>query len=89
MQPEQIDYFAFIDDIRQDLDVWEKEMLSKIINEGIDHGEIKIDMEVEVLSDMFIIIIKGVEIPFFLQGRYEEYLPCFDGIAKILLKGMK
>ena len=89
IQPGQIDHFEFIDDIRQDLDLWEREKLSKIITEGIDRGEFEIDLELEVLSEMFIMIVKGLEIPFFLQGRYEEYLPYLDGMAKILLKGMK
>ncbi len=89
IQPGQIDHFEFLDDIRKNLDAWEKEQLVKIINEGIDRGEFVIDMDAGVLSDMFIMILKGLEIPFFLQNKYREYLSCFDGMLKILLKGMK
>lgn len=89
IQPGQIDHFEFLDDMRKDLDAWEKEQLVKIINEGIDRGEFVIDMDAGVLSDMFIMILKGLEIPFFLQNKYREYLSCFDGMLKILLKGMK
>ncbi|MDX9773632.1 MAG: TetR/AcrR family transcriptional regulator [Bacteroidales bacterium] len=89
LQAGQFDYFEFIDDIRKDLDVWEREQLIIIINEGIDHGEFAIDMEVGVLSDMFLMIIKGLEIPFFLQNKYQEYFPYFNGMAKILIKGMR
>jgi AcrR family transcriptional regulator len=89
IQPGQVDHFEFLDDIRKDMDVWERELLVKIINEGIDHGEFVIDMETGVLSDMFIMILKGLEIPFFLQNKYREYLSCFNGMLEILMKGMR
>ncbi len=42
----------------------------------------------DVLLDVFIMILKGLEIPFFLQGKYEQYTPCFDDLLKILIKGL-
>jgi hypothetical protein len=89
IQPGHFDHFEFVDDIRQDLDAWEKEQLETIIREGIERGEFELEVEVGVLIDMFIMIAKGLEIPFFLQGRYEEYRPYFDGMARILMKGMR
>ena len=89
MHPGEIDHYEFTDDIRHDFDVWEKERLITIINDGVEHGEFNIEIDTGVLSDIFIMITKGLEIPFFVQGKYEHYLPHFDGMAKIILKGLK
>ncbi len=86
--PVEIDHFEFMDDIRLDFDAWEKEMLTTIINDGVERGEFHIEPDPEVLSEMFIMIVKGLEIPFFIQGKYEFYLPHIDGMVEILLKGM-
>jgi AcrR family transcriptional regulator len=87
--PADIDHFEFMDDIKGDFDAWEKERFSSIIDVGREREEFNLELETEVLSEMFIMILKGLEIPFYVQGRYEQYLPHFDGMAKILLKGMK
>ena len=89
MHPEDIDHFEFMGDFRFDWDTWEKEKLTTLIKGGVERGEFHIEMDTEVLSDIFIMILKGLEIPFFVQDKYEHYLPHFDGMAKILLKGMK
>ena len=89
LNPVEIDHFEFMDDIRLDFDAWEKERLTIIINEGVERGEFHIEPDPEVLSEMFIMIVKGLEIPFFIQGQYETYLPHIDGMVEILLKGMK
>jgi len=89
LNPVEIDHFEFMDDIRLDFTAWEKERLTTIINEGVERGEFHIAPDPEVLSEMFIMIVKGLEIPFFIQGQYEHYLPHIDGMVEILLKGMK
>jgi len=33
-------------------------------------------------------VLKGLEIPFFLQNKYEEYSPYFDRLINILNKGL-
>ena len=42
----------------------------------------------DVLLDMFIMVIKGLEIPLFLQNKYEKYSPYFEGLMRILTKGL-
>lgn len=89
IQPGDFDHFEFLDDIRRDLDAWEKERLITILNEGVERGEFDIKLDTEILSDMFIMIVKGLEVPFFIQGKYEQYLPHLDEMAKIFIKGLK
>ena len=74
--------------MRTDLDEWEKENLKKLILQGVDKGEFAIIGDMDVLLDVFIMVMKGLEIPFFLQNKYEKYSPYFDGLISILTKGL-
>lgn len=82
------EHFHFIDDLRTELDVWEKENLKKIINQGVETGEFRPIADMDVLLDVFIMVIKGLEIPFFLQNKYAKYSPHFEGLSGILTKGL-
>jgi AcrR family transcriptional regulator len=82
------EHFDFIDDLRAGLDTWEKKNIKKILLQGIEKGEFAINEDVDVLIDVFIMVLKGLEIPFFLQNKYEKYSPYFDGLSGILIKGL-
>ena len=82
------EHFDFIDDLRNELDEWEKENLKSIILQGVDNGEFEDIGNIDVLLDMFIMVLKGLEIPFFLQNKYEKYSPHFEGLMSILTKGL-
>ncbi len=82
------EHFDFIDDLRAGLDNWEKNNIEKIILQGIDNGEFATDINTNVLLDVFIMVLKGLEIPFFLQGKYDKYSPHFDDLSEILIRGL-
>ncbi len=82
------EHFDFIDDLRQELDEWEKGNLKSIISQGVETNEFAVVGEIDVLLDMFIMVLKGLEIPFFLQNKYEKYSPYFEGLMGILTKGL-
>lgn len=82
------EHFHFIDDLRAELDEWEKENLKKIILQGVDMGEFAVIEDMEVLPDVLIMVMKGLEIPFFLQGKHSKYAPSFEGLLSILTKGL-
>jgi hypothetical protein len=82
------EHFDFIDDLRIGLDMWEKKNIKKIILQGVDKGEFVIIEDIDVLIDVFIMVLKGLEIPFFLQGKYENFSPHFDNLSGILIKGL-
>jgi len=82
------EHFHFIDDLRTELDAWEKENLKKLILQGVERGEFAIIGDIDVLLDVFIMVIKGPEIPFFLQNKYVKYAPHFEGLIGILTKGL-
>lgn len=80
--------FHFVDDLRTELEMWEKENIKKIIHQGINSGEFVLDVEVDATTDIFLMVLKGLEIPFFLQNKYEKYTPHFEGLISILKKGV-
>lgn len=82
------EHFHFIDNLRTELDAWEKENLKRIILQGAEKGEFIIIGDIDVLLDVFIMVIKGLEIPFFLQNKYVKYAPHFEGLIGILTKGL-
>jgi len=88
MKADFFEHFKFIDDLRTDLDAWEKENIKKIILQGVEGGEFAVNGEIDVLLDVFIMVLKGLEIPFFLQNKYEKYSPYFDVLIGILTKGL-
>ena len=83
------EHFDFIDDLRSNLDDWEKTQLKKIIEQGVEENTFeKRNGNMDVLLDVFIMVLKGLEIPFFLQDKYDELHPYFDDLLHILIKGL-
>ena len=82
------EHFDFVDDLRNELDEWEKDNLRKIILQGVESKEFAVIKDVEVLLDVFIMVLKGLEIPFYLQNKYGKYSPYFEGLIGILTKGL-
>jgi len=82
------EHFDFIDDLREELDEWEKENIKKILLQGVETKEFAAIGDMDVLLDVFIMVLRGLEIPFFLQNKYEKYSPYFEGLMGILIKGV-
>ncbi len=82
------EHFDFIDDLREELDEWEKESLKKILLQGVETKEFTAIEDMDVLLDVFMMVLRGLEIPFFLQNKYEKYSPYFEGLMGILIKGV-
>ncbi len=83
------EHFDFIDELRSDLDEWEKKQMKSMVYQGIDENIFDDKYEnLDVVLDIIIMVVKGLEIPYFLQGKYEEYALYFDDLIKILTKGL-
>ena len=83
------EHFDFIDSLRADFDEWEKTQLKIMIEQGIREGIFERQYgSFEMLLDVLVMVLKGLEIPYFLQGKYKQYSPYFDDLVKILLKGL-
>lgn len=82
------EHFDFIDDLRNELDAWEKANIKKIILQGIETKEFVIEGDIDILLDVYIMVLKGLEIPFFIQDKYTNYAPYFNDLTRIFTKGL-
>jgi AcrR family transcriptional regulator len=82
------EHYIFIDDLRSEFDKWEIDNLRNILEQGINEGDFNKSGNIEVLLEMIIMVLKGLEIPFFLQNKYTRYSPYFDDLIGVLIKGI-
>lgn len=83
------EHFDFIDELREDLDKWEKEQMKTMVYQGIAENVFDDKYKnLDVVLDIVIMVVKGLEIPYFLQGKYEAFALYFDDLIKILTKGL-
>jgi len=82
------EHYDFIDDIRADIDRFEKEQLEKIILQGIKEGSFKEPQELGVGLDTIIMLLKGMELTYFLKDAPDKSNPPFEKVADILIHGV-
>ena len=83
------EHFDFIDDIRANFDNWEKQKIKESIEAGINANEFDVKIEeTDAIIDVFLMVLKGLEIPFFIQGNYKKYSPYLGDMLNILIKGI-
>lgn len=79
----------FLKEVREEWDLWVKEKVRSIITQGINEEIFDTIPQLNSMLDVFIMVSRGLEIPFFLQDKYKEMSICFDGMLKMLIKGLK
>jgi hypothetical protein len=88
LRADLFEHFDFLDNVRYEMDVWEKDKLKTLVLEGVKNKEFVSRNDIEILLDMFLMILKGLEVPFYIQNKYDNYAPHFDGLMGILTKGL-
>ncbi len=88
LRPEFYEFYEFLNDVILEMDVWEKQQITKILNRGVANGELELPGDVEVYAEMLLIFLKGLETPLFLKGQYDRLISNFDNLIGILIKGI-
>ncbi|HEY9222068.1 MAG TPA: TetR/AcrR family transcriptional regulator [Lutibacter sp.] len=83
------EHYDFIDDLRNEHDNWEKSILKNLIIQGVESGEFMENLNIDELLEMYLMVVKGLEIPFFLQDKYEKHQPSFEKLIEVFIKGLK
>lgn len=81
---EQLD---FVEEIKSDFYRTETDLVRDMLKEGIDNKTF-IPLDYDMVAELFIMVCKGLEMPFFLQKRYLEYAGRLEELNEILLKGV-
>jgi len=64
--------YHFVKDVRDDFDQFETNLWTNIIQKGNEEGYLKV-VNIGPTVDVAMMIIRSIEIPLFLQDKYEEY----------------
>ncbi|MDD4142360.1 MAG: TetR/AcrR family transcriptional regulator [Bacteroidales bacterium] len=65
---------------RRNFDLWEREQLTTIMTSGKNNGHIANNIETSAFVDIVVMILKGLEVPFFIKGNYRYYAPTFESL---------
>ncbi len=80
--------YTFVEEVRSDFDSFERTQLKKIISEGKNSGYFRIS-NLDRTIEIVIIMLKSVEIPLFLQNKYNEYKNIIDEMISLIFNGLK
>lgn len=81
------EYFDFIDDLRESIDKWEKHQLRFIIDQGIEEDIFRQPVDFEVALETMVMLLKGMEVSYFLKESPVKNLPPVEKVAEILING--
>ncbi|GAA4278607.1 TetR/AcrR family transcriptional regulator [Aquimarina mytili] len=88
LRPEFYEFYEFLNDVILEMDQWEKQQITEILNRGVVKEELDLPGNIEVYAEMLLIFLKGLETPLFLKGQYERLISNFDNLIGILTKGI-
>ena len=83
-----IEHYDFIENIKLDFLKWDGSNIKKVFAEGIEQQYFEETDNLDILIDVFMLVIKGLEGPLFEQKKYQELLPHFDSMLNIMIKGI-
>lgn len=88
LRPEFYEFYEFVNDSKNEMDQWEKEQIIKILNYGITAGQLDMPGDVNIHAEVLVMMLKGLEMPFFLKGEYDRLEAHFDSLISVITKGI-
>ena len=79
--------FKIIENIREDYDNQEVNMISEILNEGVENNEFKIE-NINQTAKAIVVAMKGFEIQFFIKKVDEDFESQLNSLINILCNGI-
>lgn len=83
-----VEHYDFIENIKLDFLKWDGSNIKKVFAEGIEQQYFEETDNLDILIDVFMLVIKGLEGPLFEHKKYQELLPHFDSMLNIMIKGI-
>ena len=80
--------YHFVKDVRDDFDEFERTQLTIILKKGKMDGFFNIK-NINSTVNIMMIVLNGIEIPFFLQNKYPEFESTIEEIASMLVNSLK
>jgi AcrR family transcriptional regulator len=80
--------YHFVNDVREDFEKFEQVQLTAIIEKGKEEGYLDVK-DVGPAVDVFMMIMQSVEIPFFLQEKYDLYENTLHDLINMIASSLK
>ena len=88
LKNDYLTYLGFIEQIRQRYDAEETILIKSILTSGVNNNEFKIN-NVELTAPAILSALKGLEIPFFIENKYNELETRLNVLIAILIRGIE
>lgn len=80
--------FHFVDDVRNDFLNFEKVQLTLIIDKGKSDGLTEMGNTLQTV-ELIHLVITSLEVPLFLQDKYEEYQQTINELIQFVINGLR
>lgn len=80
--------YHFVKDVRADFEAFDHNQITYILKRGKKEGYFDIK-NINSTANIMMMIINGIEIPFFLQNKYPEYESTIEELASMLTNTLK
>ena len=88
IRPEFYEYYEFLNDLKTEMDSWEKQQLTLMLEKGLASDVLELPSDVKVYGEVIVMMLKGLESPFFLKGEYDRLELNFDNLINVITKGI-
>ena len=88
LKNDYLTYLGFIEQIRQRYDNEETILIKSILTGGVNNNEFEIN-NVELTAPAILTALKGLEIPFFIEDKYNELENRLNELTRIMIRGME
>ncbi|MCK4408366.1 MAG: TetR/AcrR family transcriptional regulator [Bacteroidales bacterium] len=87
LKNDYLNYLNFIGEIRERYDNEETILIKSILTGGVNNDEFEIN-NVEITAPAILTALKGLEMPFFLENKYNELESRLNELISILIRGI-
>jgi AcrR family transcriptional regulator len=82
------DKYRFVKDVRDDFSEFERTHLTIILKKGKKEGYLDVK-DINSTVNIIMMVVNGIEIPLFLQNKYEEFENTIDELATMIVHSLK
>lgn len=80
--------YHFVKDVRNSFFEFEKSQIEQILIKGTNEGIIEMS-SIEKGVNLIMLLLSSLEVPLFLQGKYEEYETTIHELIEFIIQGLK
>ncbi len=80
--------YQFVKNVRDDFDKFERTQITRILEKGKNEGYLDVK-SLDSTVDIIMMLINSIEIPLFLQNKYNKYESTIDELITLIIDGLR